>query len=145
MVAAGHPVPDQGQPRQCSAGIELARSSTAVISSSFCSRAAARPLGRAGGSLTLAEKEAVHQALLRSGAPIGQMNIVRKRLSRIKGGRLALAAAPARCFDPRDLGCAGRRASRHRLRSDRGRSLHNGAGPCHRRALWARPAAGSAR
>ncbi len=46
--------------------------------------------------LTLADKQAVNAALLRSGAPIGEMNVVRKHLSAIKGGRLAAAAHPAR-------------------------------------------------
>ena len=46
--------------------------------------------------LTLADEIAVNEALLASGAPIGDMNTVRKHLSRIKGGRLAAAAAPAR-------------------------------------------------
>jgi hydroxypyruvate reductase len=46
--------------------------------------------------LTLADKQAVTRALLRSGANIGEINCVRKHLSAIKGGRLALAAHPAR-------------------------------------------------
>ncbi len=46
--------------------------------------------------LTLADKQAVNRALLRSGADIGEMNCVRKHLSAIKGGRLAAAAFPAR-------------------------------------------------
>jgi hydroxypyruvate reductase len=46
--------------------------------------------------LDLAGKQQVNQALLASGANIGEMNCVRKHLSRIKGGRLALACAPAR-------------------------------------------------
>ncbi|MEM1160942.1 MAG: glycerate kinase [Pseudomonadota bacterium] len=45
--------------------------------------------------LTLADEAAVNKALLASGAPIGEMNTVRKHLSRIKGGRLAAAAHPA--------------------------------------------------
>ena len=48
------------------------------------------------GDITLAEKQAVNDALLASGAPIGEMNIVRKHLSRVKGGQLAAAAWPAR-------------------------------------------------
>jgi len=48
------------------------------------------------GAITLAEKQAVNDALLASGAPIGEMNVVRKHLSRVKGGRLAAAAWPAR-------------------------------------------------
>lgn len=45
--------------------------------------------------MTLAEKQAVNRALLHSGAPIGQINVVRKHLSRVKGGQLAAAAWPA--------------------------------------------------
>jgi hydroxypyruvate reductase len=45
--------------------------------------------------VTFAQKQQVNRALLRSGAPIGEMNIVRKHLSRIKGGRLARAGQHA--------------------------------------------------
>jgi hydroxypyruvate reductase len=45
--------------------------------------------------VSLDEKQAITRQLLRSGAPISAMNVVRKHLSAIKGGRLALAAAPA--------------------------------------------------
>lgn len=46
--------------------------------------------------VTLEDEIALNRALLASGAPISGMNVVRKHVSRIKGGRLALAAAPAR-------------------------------------------------
>ena len=46
--------------------------------------------------LTLEDKQGINKALLNSGANIGEMNCVRKHLSRIKGGRLAAACAPAR-------------------------------------------------
>ncbi|KRE09969.1 hydroxypyruvate reductase [Bosea sp. Root381] len=97
MVAAGHPVPDQGSIDSATRALELASAATAedlvlVLLSGGGSANWVAP----AGALTLAEKQAVNKALLRSGAPIGEMNIVRKRLSRIKGGRLALAAAPAR-------------------------------------------------
>ncbi len=97
MVAAGHPVPDQGSIDSAARALNLASSATAddlvlVLLSGGGSANWVAP----AGALTLAEKQAVNKALLRSGAPIGEMNIVRKRLSRIKGGRLALAAAPAR-------------------------------------------------
>jgi hydroxypyruvate reductase len=46
--------------------------------------------------VTLADKQALTRALLRSGANIGEINTVRKHLSRIKGGRLARRAQPAR-------------------------------------------------
>lgn len=97
MVAAGHPVPDEGSISSARRALELAASAGAddlvlVLLSGGGSANWVAP----AGALTLAEKQAVNKALLRSGAPIGEMNIVRKRLSRIKGGRLALAAAPAR-------------------------------------------------
>lgn len=97
MVAAGHPVPDEGSIRSATRALELAAAAGAedlvlVLLSGGGSANWVAP----AGTLALAEKQAVNKALLRSGAPIGEMNIVRKRLSRIKGGRLALAAAPAR-------------------------------------------------
>ena len=46
--------------------------------------------------ITFADKQAVTRALLRSGATIGEINTVRKHLSRIKGGRLARHAYPAK-------------------------------------------------
>ena len=46
--------------------------------------------------LRLEDKQRINQALLNSGASIGEMNCVRKHLSRIKGGRLAAACKPAR-------------------------------------------------
>ncbi|MGW9330164.1 glycerate kinase type-2 family protein [Bosea sp. NPDC055594] len=97
MVAAGHPVPDEGSIASAERALALAQGATAddlvlVLLSGGGSANWVAP----AGTLTLAEKQAVNKALLRSGAPIGEMNIVRKRLSRIKGGRLALAATPAR-------------------------------------------------
>lgn len=97
MVAAGHPVPDQSSIDSATRALELAASATAedVVLVLLSGGGSANWVAPAG-ALALAEKQAVNKALLRSGAPIGEMNIVRKRLSRIKGGRLALAAAPAR-------------------------------------------------
>src|SRR5207247_10363169 len=46
-------------------------------------------------AISLAQKQALTRALLGSGASIGEINAVRKHLSRIKGGRLALRAHPA--------------------------------------------------
>jgi hydroxypyruvate reductase len=48
--------------------------------------------------LALQDKQAINRALLASGATIAEMNCVRKHLSAVKGGRLALACAPARVF-----------------------------------------------
>ncbi len=49
-----------------------------------------------GRGLTLEDKQALVRRLLASGAPIGEINSVRKQLSAVKGGRLAAAAFPAR-------------------------------------------------
>lgn len=46
--------------------------------------------------LTLEDEQDLNRALLASGAPIAVMNAIRKQVSQIKGGRLALAAGPAR-------------------------------------------------
>ncbi|MGI9389114.1 MAG: glycerate kinase type-2 family protein [Boseongicola sp.] len=48
------------------------------------------------GGLELEDEQALNEALLASGAPISAMNAIRKQISRIKGGRLASAAFPAR-------------------------------------------------
>jgi len=53
-------------------------------------------LTQPAAGVTLADKQAVSAALLASGAPIAQINCVRKHLSAVKGGRLGLAAQPAR-------------------------------------------------
>src|SRR5690606_8248652 len=45
--------------------------------------------------LTLEDEIALNRALLASGAPIGVMNLIRRQISRIKGGGLARAAGPA--------------------------------------------------
>src|SRR3972149_3605812 len=47
-------------------------------------------------AVTLAQKQLTTQLLLKSGANIHEINIARKHLSQVKGGRLALLAAPAR-------------------------------------------------
>ena len=49
-----------------------------------------------GGELTLPQKQQINKLLLRSGTPIREINTVRRHLSAIKGGRLAVAAHPAR-------------------------------------------------
>jgi hydroxypyruvate reductase len=53
-------------------------------------------LAAPGPGMSLVDEQAVNSALLASGAPIGVMNAIRKELSRVKGGRLAALAAPAR-------------------------------------------------
>jgi glycerate 2-kinase len=94
MISAGHPVPDQGS-------IDAARRTLTVASEARPEDIAVVLMSGGGsanwiapaGAMTLAEKQALNKTLLRSGAHIGEINCVRKHLSRIKGGRLAARIA----------------------------------------------------
>jgi hydroxypyruvate reductase len=97
VVEAGHPMPDQAGVDATVRALALAESAKAddlvlVLLSGGGSANWIAPAGR----LTLQEKQGITRTLLRSGANIGEINAVRKHLSRIKGGRLARLAAPAR-------------------------------------------------
>src|SRR3954469_22639453 len=96
MIEAGHPVPDAAGLESAERALELAEGATRddLVLVLMSGGASANWIAPAG--VTFAEKQAVTRALLRSGANIGEMNTVRKHLSRIKGGRLARAAFPAR-------------------------------------------------
>jgi glycerate 2-kinase len=96
MIEAGHPVPDAAGLAATGRVLGLASSATAddLLLVLMSGGASANWIAPAGG-LTLAEKRAVTTSLLRSGASIGEINTVRKHLSRIKGGRLAALARPA--------------------------------------------------
>jgi glycerate 2-kinase len=97
VLEAAHPVPDEaglaasGRLLQAVHGLSADDLVVALISGGGSALLPAPPVG-----MTLADEIAVNEALLASGAPISAMNTVRKHLSRIKGGRLALAAYPAR-------------------------------------------------
>jgi hydroxypyruvate reductase len=97
MVEAGHPVPDAaglaGTERALALADAAAKEDLVLVLLS--GGASANWIAPAAG-ITLAEKQATTRALLRSGAAIGEINTVRKHLSRIKGGRLARHASPAR-------------------------------------------------
>ena len=97
MVEAGHPVPDQAGLDAAARTLDLADTATHgdLVLVLMSGGASANWTAPADG-LSLASKQAVTRALLRSGASIGEINTVRKHLSRIKGGRLARHAFPAR-------------------------------------------------
>lgn len=97
MVEAGHPVPDQAGLDAAARTLELANGATKddLVLVLMSGGASANWIAPAIG-LSLETKQAVTRALLRSGASIGEINTVRKHLSRIKGGRLARHASPAR-------------------------------------------------
>ncbi len=97
VVEASHPVPDAAGRRAAGDILELVSGLTAddlVIA--LISGGASALLTLPAAGIAFDEKQAINSALLKSGAPISQMNCVRKHLSAIKGGRLAIAAAPAR-------------------------------------------------
>jgi len=96
IVQARHPVPD-------AAGEVAAQRMLDLVSElgeddlvlSLISGGGSALLSLPGMGISLADKQQVNEALLKSGAAIDEMNCVRKHLSGIKGGRLAAAAYPA--------------------------------------------------
>lgn len=97
VIEAAHPLPDA----QCLAAADSVLAAVAGLTVDdlvicLASGGGSSLLVRPAAAITLAEKRAVSAALLRSGATIAEINTVRKHLSAIKGGRLALACAPAR-------------------------------------------------
>lgn len=97
LTEAGHPMPD-------AAGMDASARIMAMAESLTKDDFALVLMSGGGSALTtlpiegvgLADKQALTKALLTSGAPIQDINTVRKHLSRFKGGRLASAIAPAR-------------------------------------------------
>jgi glycerate 2-kinase len=97
IIEAAHPVPD-------AAGLEASRRLLAKVQGltaddlvvALISGGGSALLPSPAGSLTLADEIAVNEALLASGAPIAAMNTIRKHVSTIKGGRLSVAAYPAK-------------------------------------------------
>jgi glycerate 2-kinase len=96
LVEAAHPVPD-------AAGLLAAQRVLAMVHGltkddlvlCLISGGGSALLTLPAEGLTLEDKQRINRELLNSGASISEMNCVRKHLSRIKGGRLALACAPA--------------------------------------------------
>ncbi len=97
IVEAAHPVPDAAGQAAAQRILDLARSAGADdLVLCLISGGGSALLALPAEGLSLADKQTVNKALLASGADIHQMNVVRKHLSAIKGGRLAAAAYPAR-------------------------------------------------
>ena len=96
IIEAGHPYPDDNSVRAANRALEIARSLEAgdhllVLLSGGGSALLAAPTH----GISLADKQTITRDLLRSGATIEEINCVRKHLSKIKGGRLAVAAGAA--------------------------------------------------
>jgi len=97
VIEASHPVPDAAGARAAERILAAVRGlGPDDLVLCLMSGGASALLAPAAPGLTLADKQHVNKALLRSGATISEMNCLRKHLSAIKGGRLAAAAAPAR-------------------------------------------------
>jgi glycerate 2-kinase len=97
VVEAGHPVPDAAGLAGTENALKLADAAGEhdLVLVLLSGGASANWIAPAAG-ITLEQKQATTRALLRSGANIGEINCVRKHLSRIKGGRLARRAYPAK-------------------------------------------------
>ncbi|BAS39042.1 hydroxypyruvate reductase [Klebsiella oxytoca] len=114
IAEAAHPIPDE-------AGLSASKRLLSLVSH-LSEQDTVLCLISGGGSslltlpfegISLDEKQAINQELLKSGATIGEMNCVRRHLSAIKGGRLAAACNPAKLItlmisdvpgdDPRDI------------------------------------------
>ena len=96
VVEAGHPMPDEAGLKAAGDTLQLAAQADAgdlllVLLSGGGSANWIAPVDR----VSFVQKQQLTRALLRSGAPIGEINTVRKHLSRIKGGRLARAGQKA--------------------------------------------------
>ncbi len=95
---AGHPEPDEGS-LACGRAIEamLAETTDEDIVLTLVSGGGSAMLELPIPGVTLADLQSLNAALIRSGAPIQEINVVRSALSRVKSGGLARLAAPARC------------------------------------------------
>ena len=96
IVEAGHPVPDEAGHAAATRMRDMVRGLTPDdLVLCLISGGGSALLSLPAKGIGVDEKRAIHRALLKSGAPIDEMNCVRKHLSAIKGGQLALACYPA--------------------------------------------------
>lgn len=97
VVEAAHPVPDEAGWQAAARMLQMVRGlSEDDLVLCLISGGGSALLTLPAADVTLEQKQAINKALLKSGAAISEINCVRKHLSAIKGGRLALACAPAR-------------------------------------------------
>ena len=122
IVEAAHPVPDRAGVAAAERMLDLVRGlgQDDVVLCLISGGGSSLLVSPAEG-LTLADKQTVNSALLRSGATISEMNCLRRHLSSIKGGRLAAACHPARVINLLISDVPGRPVDRHRIRADRRR------------------------
>ena len=97
IVEAAHPVPDDAGTKAAARMLQMMQGLTEDdLVVALISGGGSALLSLPVDDVSVEDKRAVNRALLKSGAPIDEMNCVRKHLSKIKGGRLAAAAYPAK-------------------------------------------------
>lgn len=97
IVEAGHPVPDAEGHEAAKRIMKMASGLTEDDQVIFLmSGGGSSLLSLPAPGITLDEKRDINSRLLRSGATINEMNCVRRHISAVKGGRLALACHPAK-------------------------------------------------
>ncbi|MCG6551668.1 MAG: DUF4147 domain-containing protein [Candidatus Magnetominusculus sp. LBB02] len=99
VLEAAHPVPDENGVRAAAEIVELFRGvSVDTLILCLISGGGSALFVNPSHGVSLSEKQAVTEALLRSGCDINELNTVRKQLSTVKGGGLAALAYPAKCL-----------------------------------------------
>lgn len=96
VVEAAHPIPDEASQQSARRILDMVADLSADDTVIFLlSGGGSSLLALPAPGITLEQKQQISKALLKSGAAIHEINCVRKHLSAIKGGRLALACQPA--------------------------------------------------
>lgn len=118
-MEAGHPVPDANSVVGAQKAIELAKSAgpndlVLCLLSGGASAIWAAPVA----GVSFEAKQALTKQLLKSGAPISEMNSCRKHISQIKGGKLAAAVYPAKLLTLAISDVPGRQPGRNRIRTE---------------------------
>ena len=97
ILEASHPVPDESSVHAAEKALEIARKCEKNdIFIALISGGGSSLLAKPAEGLTLEDKKAVTELLLRSGCTVSELNVVRKKISAVKGGKLAEAAMPAK-------------------------------------------------
>ncbi|MCW3135440.1 MAG: glycerate kinase [Canidatus Methanoxibalbensis ujae] len=97
ILEASHPVPDESSVHAAEKALEIARNCEKNdIFIALISGGGSSLLAKPAEGLTLEDKKEVTELLLRSGCTVSELNVVRKKISAVKGGKLADAAMPAK-------------------------------------------------
>ncbi|HON61976.1 MAG TPA: glycerate kinase [Deltaproteobacteria bacterium] len=100
VIEAGHPIPDENSVAGAEALYRIAsRADENTLIINLISGGGSSLLSLPAEGVTLGDKQETTRVLLESGADIREINCVRKHISRVKGGRFAHAAFPARMIN----------------------------------------------